>query len=78
MKAKSFEPKSKNGRLWDQFNTQLRDQFNSLLTANKLKRFPHLAESSSDSEEEEEVNLESDEPELSAEELLADGDIINK
>ena len=80
MKAKRFEPKSENGRLRDQFNTQLRDQFNSELTANKLKRIPHLAESSSESEkeEEEEVNLELDEPELSDQKLFADGGIIDK
>ena len=53
-------------------------QFTSYLTANKLKRFPHLAESSSESEEEEEVNMESDEPKLSDEELFADGGIIDK
>ena len=48
----------------------------SQLTANKLKPFPHLAESLSESEEE--VDLESEEPELSGEELLADGGIIDK
>ena len=49
------------------------------LTDNKLKRFPHLTESSSESEEEEEeVNLESDEPGLSDEELLVDGGIMDK
>ena len=37
-------------------------------TANKLKRFPHLGESLSESEEEEEIILESDELELSDEE----------
>ena len=43
----------------------------------KLKRFPHFAESSSESKKEEEkVDLESDEAELLDEELLADGSII--
>ena len=45
--------------------------------ANKLKRFPPLAESLSESEgEEEEINLESDEPELSDKDLFADGSVI--
>ena len=41
-----------------------RQQKSSVITdtANKLKRFPHLAESLSESEEEEEIILESDEP----------------